>query len=76
MNQDKEINGIVAPRRIKQWTKMKGENAWTMFKVMAEFVDGFEILNNILDLVFLFLAQHGLNQIIHIIKKPLTSLAD
>ena len=47
MNQDKEINGTVAPRRIKQWTKMKGENAWTMFKVMAEFVDGFEILNNI-----------------------------
>ncbi len=36
-----------APRRMKQWTKMKGENAWTMFKVMAEFVDGFEILNNI-----------------------------
>ena len=26
---------------------MKGENAWTMFKVMAEFVDGFEKLNHI-----------------------------
>lgn len=36
-----------APRVMKQWSKMKGENAWTMFKVMAEFVDGFEILNNI-----------------------------
>jgi uncharacterized protein (TIGR00730 family) len=34
-------------KRMKVWTKMKGENAWTMFKVMAEFVDGFEILNNI-----------------------------
>jgi uncharacterized protein (TIGR00730 family) len=35
------------PRVMKQWSKIKGENAWTMFKVMAEFVDGFEILNNI-----------------------------
>ena len=48
MSQEKVLNGTtVAPRRMKQWTKMKGENAWTMFKVMAEFVDGFEILNNI-----------------------------
>lgn len=34
-------------RAMKQWTKMRGENAWTMFKVMAEFVDGFEVLNNV-----------------------------
>lgn len=47
MTQDKDLNGTAVPRRMKQWTKMKGENAWTMFKVMAEFVDGFEILNNI-----------------------------
>jgi uncharacterized protein (TIGR00730 family) len=26
---------------------MKGENSWTMFKVLAEFVDGFETLNKI-----------------------------
>jgi len=32
---------------MKQWTAMKGENAWTMFKVIAEFVDGFEKLNKI-----------------------------
>jgi uncharacterized protein (TIGR00730 family) len=31
----------------KKWSKIKGENAWTMMKVMAEFVDGFEVLNNI-----------------------------
>lgn len=31
----------------RDWTKMKGENAWTMFKVIAEFVDGFETLNKI-----------------------------
>jgi hypothetical protein len=47
MTHDKDLNGAAVPRRMKQWTKMKGENAWTMFKVMAEFVDGFEILNNI-----------------------------
>lgn len=47
MNPEKELNGSATPRRMKQWTKMKGENAWTMFKVIAEFVDGFEILNNI-----------------------------
>jgi len=32
---------------MKQWANMKGENAWTMFKVMAEFVDGFETMNQI-----------------------------
>jgi uncharacterized protein (TIGR00730 family) len=37
----------IVGRPMKQWTKMKGENAWTMFKVIAEFVSGFEKLNNI-----------------------------
>lgn len=32
---------------MRQWTKIKGENSWTMFKVMAEFVDGFETMNNL-----------------------------
>lgn len=32
----------------KAWSEqIKGENAWTMFKVIAEFVDGFERLNQI-----------------------------
>ncbi|MDA9018183.1 TIGR00730 family Rossman fold protein [Saprospiraceae bacterium] len=31
----------------KQWTKLEGENSWTMFKVLAEFVDGFETLNKL-----------------------------
>jgi len=39
---------------MKKWTKIRGENAWTMFKVMAEFVDGFEILNNIGPCVSIF----------------------
>lgn len=33
--------------QMKQWNKIKGENSWTMFKVIAEFVDGFETLNRI-----------------------------
>jgi len=32
---------------MKRWTKIKGENSWTMFKVIAEFVDGFETMNNL-----------------------------
>ena len=46
-------NGTTNKRR-KEWTKMKGENAWTMFKVMAEFVDGFEKLNTIGPCVSIF----------------------
>jgi len=29
----------------KKWAQIKGENSWTMFKVIAEFVDGFERLD-------------------------------
>ncbi|MCC7245267.1 MAG: TIGR00730 family Rossman fold protein [Saprospiraceae bacterium] len=38
-------NGV--PRKMKVWNKVPGENSWTMFKVMAEFVDGFEVLNHV-----------------------------
>lgn len=41
-------------RQMKQWTKIKGENSWTMFKVIAEFVDGFEKMNNIIPSVSIF----------------------
>ncbi len=34
-------------RVMKQWEAGQGENAWTMFKVISEFVDGFETLNKI-----------------------------
>jgi uncharacterized protein (TIGR00730 family) len=34
-------------RAVKQWSQVKGENSWTIFKVMAELVDGFESLNRI-----------------------------
>ena len=34
-------------KKLKQWSEIKGENSWTMFKVLAEFVDGFEKLNKL-----------------------------
>ncbi|HFA49107.1 MAG TPA: TIGR00730 family Rossman fold protein [Bacteroidetes bacterium] len=30
----------------RHWHEIKAENSWTMFKVISEFVDGFERLNN------------------------------
>lgn len=31
----------------KKWSKDRGQNSWTMFRIMSEFVDGFERLNHI-----------------------------
>ena len=39
---------------MKKWTQIKGENAWTMFKVIAELVEGFERLNKIGPCVSIF----------------------
>jgi len=41
-------------RAIKRWSQIKGENAWTILKVMAELVDGFESLNRIGPCVSIF----------------------
>lgn len=38
----------------KKWSELKGENSWTMFKVIAEFVDGYERLNRIEPCVSIF----------------------
>ena len=48
------MSEALPPRLMKQWTQIKGENAWTMFKVIAEFVDGFEYLNRIGPCISLF----------------------
>jgi len=40
--------------KLKEWTKIPGQNAWTMFKVLAEFVQGFERLNKIGPCVSIF----------------------
>ena len=44
---DDQIKLQQRERRMKRWNNLKGENAWTMFKVISEFVDGFEKLNHI-----------------------------
>lgn len=45
---ERKLKEIKEPMRtMKQWTAIKGENSWTMFKVIAEFVDGFEKLNTL-----------------------------
>ena len=41
-------------RHLKKWGEIKGENSWTMFKVIAELVDGFEILNKLDPCVSIF----------------------
>jgi uncharacterized protein (TIGR00730 family) len=43
----KNGNGSGKQVNQRQWSSIKGENSWMMFKVMAEFVDGFERLNAI-----------------------------
>jgi len=38
----------------KTWTELKAENSWTMFKIVAEFVEGYERLNKIGPCVSIF----------------------
>ncbi len=46
---------MTPPRQnMKKWTQIKGENAWTMFKVISELVEGFERLNEIGPCVSIF----------------------
>lgn len=39
---------------VKEWSELKGANSWMIFKVMAEFVDGFEKLTRIGPCVSIF----------------------
>ncbi len=42
-------------KSVKKWDKtIKGENSWTMFKVISEMVDGFETMNQIGPCVSIF----------------------
>jgi len=44
----------MAQQKLKQWNEIKGENSWTMFKVLSEFVEGFEKLNKLGPCVSIF----------------------
>ena len=48
------VNHPHEPRPMKKWGKLKGENSWTMFKVISELVEGFETMNNIDPCVSIF----------------------
>ncbi len=52
MKKKKKVSA--STQEMKQWTKIKGENAWTMFKVISEMVEGFERLNEIGPCVSIF----------------------
>jgi uncharacterized protein (TIGR00730 family) len=45
---------VVPTRQMKKWAELKAENSWTMFKVISEFVTGFEKLNTLGPCVSLF----------------------
>lgn len=48
-------NGTNKPRiRKKQWHVLKGENSWTLFKVISEIVNGFETMNAVGPCVSIF----------------------
>jgi len=47
-----EKDGI--PKGKRQWKTIKGENSWTMFKVLSEFVDGFETMNMVRPSITIF----------------------
>lgn len=50
-----ETETKIKTRLKKEWTRnVTGENSWTMFKVISEFVDGFETLNKIGPCVSIF----------------------
>ena len=53
----------------KQWKAIQSDKTWSIFKIMSEFVEGFEKLSNI-DHVYLFLVLLGQNQIINTINMP------
>jgi uncharacterized protein (TIGR00730 family) len=55
--EQKGVDETVSTKRTKEWNnehEMKASNSWTVFKVIAEFVDGYERLNKIDPCVSIF----------------------
>src|SRR5690625_5426507 len=51
----KSGNGANKPKvRKKQWHVLKGQNSWTLFKVISEIVNGFETMNAVGPCVSIF----------------------
>ena len=47
-------NKVAGAFKDRDWNEIKGSNSWTIFKVMAEFVEGFEKLTKIGPCVSIF----------------------
>jgi len=43
-----------AKKEMKKWSELKGENSWTLFKIVGEFVEGYDRLNKIGPCVSIF----------------------
>ncbi len=54
MSEDNQGLGKTILRKMKKWSELKGEDSWTMFKVIAELVHGFETLNRLSPCVSIF----------------------
>ena len=54
MKRKHKTDSVVPFKAHKKWSEIKGENSWTMFKVIAEFVEGFERLNKISPCISIF----------------------
>ena len=50
---------------MKRWTRLEGEHSWTMFKVVSEFVEGFEKLRTLdsLKIKFYYYYSNNLNSL-------------
>lgn len=47
-------NSPAEGKKVKKWSELKGENSWTMFKVISELVEGFETLNKLTPCISIF----------------------
>src|SRR5205085_9067333 len=46
-NQNKKMNGTINALKQRSWKESQAHSSWQIFKIMAEFVDGFEALSRI-----------------------------
>jgi hypothetical protein len=54
MSEDQERK-IVEKFNQKHWSELKSQNSWAIFKIMAEFVEGYEKLSSIGPCVSVFI---------------------
>jgi uncharacterized protein (TIGR00730 family) len=54
MSEEKKTTPNRSHKPMRKWNELKAENSWTMFKVISEFVEGYERLNKIGPCVSIF----------------------